>query len=59
MSLEKLVGGMTTGGITAIALRAYYGSTALAAATLGLAYPLAVIGATIIGAYLGNYAKQW
>ena len=30
----------------------------LAAATLGVAYPLALIGSTFIGAYLGTYLSK-
>ncbi len=54
-NLESLVGGVGVGGLTALALKAKYGTTALAAATLGIYYPIAVIGSTIIGAYLGKY----
>jgi len=56
--LESLVGGAATGGLTAYALAAKYGSTAVAASTLGIAYPLALIGGTFIGAYMGKYLSK-
>ena len=58
MGLESIVGGVAGGGLTAYALSAKYGSTALAAATFGVTYPMAVIGGTFLGAYLGNYFKR-
>ncbi len=54
-TLEGLVGGVAGGGLTALALKFKYGTTALAATALGVYYPLAVIGGTFIGAYLGKY----
>lgn len=58
MGLEAIVGGTAGGGLTAYTLGANYGSTALAAATLGFTYPIAVMGGTFLGAYLGKYFKK-
>ena len=49
---------LLAGGLTALALKFKYGTTALAAAALGVYYPLAVIGGTFIGAYLGKYLSS-
>ena len=57
-NLESLIGAGAVGGLTALALKFKYGTTVLAAAALGVYYPLAVIGGTFIGAYLGKYLSS-
>ena len=49
-----MAGGAVGGGLTGLALNWTYGATALAAAALGVYYPIALVGGASLGAYLGK-----
>ena len=58
-----MAGGAVGGGLTGLALNWTYGATALAAAALGVyypiaLYPIALVGGASLGAYLGKYLSS-